>query len=385
VKYAHLVWAALRRKPTRTILTALSIITAFFLFGILQGVNVGITKLVMGARETHLLVLSRMGMATPLPVAHAARIEKVPGVAAAAPTVMMFGTYQGPRNSVLVAGTDVLPFFRVNAGLMSATPEDIAKVVRTRTGALVGKSLAKTRGWKVGDRIPIHALNMRKADGSGDWVFDIVGYYDNVQPDTSMWLVANYDYLNEPRGDGRNTVFDIAVAVTDPAQIGTVAQAIDDLFANSSNQTLTRSERDFLETTLNQVGDINFIVTGILAAVMFTLLFLTANTMAQSVRERIPEMAVLKTIGFTDASVQWLVLAEALVLCVITALIGLALAAAVLPLVSNSPGLGIAAMHIPSPVFGAGTAAAVVVALISGLPLALKARRLEIAAALAGR
>jgi putative ABC transport system permease protein len=385
VKYAHLVWAALRRKPTRTILTALSIITAFFLFGMLQGVNAGITKLAQGARETHLLVFSRMGMATPLPMAHAARIEKVPGVAAVAPTIMMFGTYQGPRNTVLVAGTDVLPFFRVNDGLMSATPADIAKVMRTRTGALVGKSLARTRGWKVGDRIPIHAVNIRKADGSSDWVFDIVGYYDNVQPDTSMWLVANYDYLNEPRGDGRNTVFDIAVAVTDPAQIGTVAQAIDDLFANSSNQTRTSSERDFIEATLNQVGDINFLVTGILAAVMFTLLFLTANTMAQSVRERIPEMAVLKTVGFTDANVQWLVLAEALLLCVTTAIIGLALAAAVLPLVSNSPGLGIAAMHIPSPVFGAGTAAAVVVALISGLPLARKARRLEIATALSAR
>jgi putative ABC transport system permease protein len=148
---------------------------------------------------------------------------------------------------------------------------------------------------------------------------------------------------------------------------------------------LTRSERGFIEATLNQVGDINFVVTGILAAVMFTLLFLTANTMAQSVRERIPELAVLKTVGFTDASVQWLVLGEALLLCAPTALLGLALAAAVLPLVSNSPGLGIAAMHIPSPVFGAGTAAAVVVALISGLPLARKARRLEIAAALAGR
>jgi len=385
VKFAHLVWSALRRKPTRTILTALSIVTAFFLFGMLQGINVGITKLAEGARETHLIVFSRMGMATPLPVAHVARIEKVPGVADVAASTMMFGTFQGPRNTVLVAGSDVPALFRVNRGLMSATPEDIAKVRRTRTGALVGEALAKMRGWKVGDRVPIHALNMKKADGTSDWVFDIVGYYGRDQPDTSMWLVANYDYINEARGDGRNTVFSISVAVTDPAQLGTVAQAIDDLFANSPNQTLTRSERAFLESTLDQVGDINFLVTGILAAVMFTLLFLTANTMAQSVRERIPEMAVLKTVGFTDRQVQGLVLAEALLLCVTTGLIGLALAAAVLPLVSNSPGLGIAAMHIPSPVFGAGTAAAVVVALISGLPLARKARRLEIAAALAGR
>src|ERR1044071_8465907 len=192
-----------------------------------------------------------MGMATPLPMAHAAVIEKVPGVSGVAPTVMVFGTYQGPRTTVLVAGTDVPALFSVNRGMMSATPADIAKIVRTRTGALVGKSLAKTRGWKVGDRIPIHALNVRKADGSSDWTFDIVGYYENTQPDTSMWLVANYDYINEPRGDGRNTVFDIGVAVSNPAQIGTVAQAIDDLFANSPNQTLTRSERDFIEATLN--------------------------------------------------------------------------------------------------------------------------------------
>jgi putative ABC transport system permease protein len=180
-------------------------------------------------------------------------------------------------------------------------------------------------------------------------------------------------------------VFEIVVSLTDPARTAQVAQAIDDLFANSPNQTVTQTERDYIESLLSQVGDINFLVNGIVGAVLFALLFLTANTMAQSVRERIPELAVLKTLGFTDNAVQWLVLTEALLLCVGAAVAGLVAAIAVLPLISNRPGLGIAAMHVPHSVFGAGAVFALWVALISGVPLARKARRLDIAAALAGR
>jgi putative ABC transport system permease protein len=157
------------------------------------------------------------------------------------------------------------------------------------------------------------------------------------------------------------------------------------LFANSPDQTITQNEKDFIQGLLRQVGDISFLVNSIVGAVLFTLLFLTANTMAQSVRERVPELAVLKTVGFTDAGVQWLVLIEALILSLIAAALGLGLASLVLPAVSSMPQLGVGAMHVPRNVVGYGLAAAAVLALASGLPPAQRARRLQVATALSGR
>jgi putative ABC transport system permease protein len=385
VKYAYLVWSALRRKPTRTLLTSLSIATAFLLFGVLQGVNVGIQKLMDSSRADHLVVMSRINMGLPLPVAHVARISAVAGVKEATGVVMLFGTYQQPRNVVPVVGADIAAMFRVYSEIMWAPADQVAAAIRLRSGVIVGRALAEQRGWKIGDRVPIRALNMKKADGSADWVFDIVGLYDRDYPETAMWMVANYDYINEPRGAGKDTLFEVIVGVVDPARTAQVAQAIDELFANSPNQTLTQTEKDFFEEILRQVGDINFVVNTIVGAVLFTLLFLTANTMAQSVRERLPELAVLKTFGFTDSAVQWLVLAESLLLCVGAALLGLVASVLVLPVISNRPGLGLAAMHVPRSVFLAGTIVAIGVALASGVPLARKARQLDIAAALSGR
>lgn len=385
MKYAHLLWAALRRKPTRTVLTALSIFVAFFLFGVLQGVNVGIGKLMESSRADHLLVMSRVNMGAPIPRAHAGQVAAVPGVKEVAGATVMVGSNQQPRNVVMTIATDIPTLFRVYKEVMWAPADQIAAATRLRSGAIVGREIARQRGWKIGDRVPIRSFNVKKTDGTSDWVFDIVGIYDRDVPDTSMWIVANYDYINEPRGPGKDTLFEIIVSVTDPSRATQVAQAIDELFANSSNQTLTQTEKDFLDQILRQVGDIGFMVNTIVGAVLFALLFLTANTMAQSVRERMPELAVLKTIGFTDAAVQWLVLAEAGALCLIAATLGLAGAVAVLPLVTNNPGLGIGAMRVPGSVFGAGTVVALIVALVSGLPLARKARRLDIATALSGR
>jgi putative ABC transport system permease protein len=369
----------------RTLLTSLSIFVAFFLFGVLQGVNVGMAKLLESARPDHLVVMSRINMGAPLPRAHAARVAAVPGVKDVAAVTMLFGSYQAPRNVVLTVATDIPTLFRVYKEIMWAPPEQIAAATRMRSGVIVGRALARQKGWKIGDRIPVRAFNVRKADGSADYVFDIVGLYDRDQPETAIWLVANYDYINESRGEGKDTLFELIVSVDDPTRTTQIAQAIDDLFANSPNQTLTQTEKDFLEQTVRQIGDIDFLVNAIVGAVLFTLLFLTANTMAQSVRERVPELAVLKTLGFTDATVQGLVLAEALALCGIAAVLGLAASMVVLPVVTNAPGLGLAAMHVPGSVFGAGAVVAILVALISGVPLARKARGLDIASALSGR
>ncbi len=387
MKYLPLVWAALRRRPARTLLTVFSIVTAFFLFGVLQGINVGINQAMNLASVSHLVVMSRVSLSAPMPLAHAARIRAIPGVTDVAPFNFMIGTWQDPKNPVVVIGTDVATLFRIS-GEMKIDPAQVEAAGRTRTGVIVGESTLKQQGWKVGDRIPVHALNMVRTDGGSDWVFDIVGAYTLSQPEWATRIFASYDYLNEGRSQGKNQSVQFYVGIKDPAKSAAISQAIDDSFANSPDQTQTANEKDFTQSILRQVGDINFLVNGIVGAVIFTLMFLTANTMSQSVRERVPELAVLKTLGFTDNGVQWLVLVEALVLTLASAAIGVALAEVVLPWLTSGPRLsaqGIGTMHVPHVVFGAALGVAVLLALISGIPPATRARRLNIVAALSGR
>lgn len=385
MRYLYLVWAALRRRPVRTFLTLLSVTTAFFLFGVLQGINSGIDGMYKLLNTAHLDVMSRVSLNDPLPMSHMSRIAAIPGVQHVTPLTALVGTYQRPTDIQVVLGVDVDALAKIYENL-HVEPQALAAMRRTRTGAIVGRSLANKEGWKIGDRIPIHSFNVTKKDGSSDWVFDIVGYYDMDQPEWATRFWANFDYINEGRAAGKDTVIQFLVGISDGGQSARVSQAIDDAFANSPNQTTTQNEKDYVESLMRQIGDISFLVNGVVGAVLFTLLFLTSNTMAQSVRERVPELAVLKTLGFSDSSVQWLVLAESLTLSVLAALLGLGIASLVLPRVTSLlSSQGIGPMHLGPLVVGAGVATAVLLALVSGLLPARRARRLDIVAALAGR
>jgi putative ABC transport system permease protein len=386
VKYLPLVWAALRRKPARTLLTCFSIVTAFFLFGTLEGINVGIANVVKLTSVSHLIVQSRMNQGAAMPLAHQVQIESVPGVTAVAPFTIVIGTYQQPSNPMIIIGTNFDAMLKISTDLMVA-PAQVAAMRRTRNGVIVGVTTMKQYGWKVGDRVPVRGISP-KADGSSDWQFDIVGTYTLQQPDWATRIFANYDFVNEALSTGKNQSVLFYVGIRDPAKSAAISQAIDDRFANSPDQTNTANEKDSIETTLGQIGNINFLVNGVCGAVLFTLLFLTSNTIAQSVRERTAELAVLKTLGFTDAGVQWQVLAEALTLAMVAAALGVALSSWVLPWMTSGPTLssqGIGAMHVPNLVYAAAALIALLLALISGVPPAARARRLNIVAALSGR
>ncbi|HXR90825.1 MAG TPA: ABC transporter permease [Steroidobacteraceae bacterium] len=385
MKYLYLVWAALRRKPVRTFLTLLSVTTAFFLFGVLQGINLGIEGVFKMLNTAHLRVMSRVNMNDPMPISHARRMAAIPGVAHVTGLTVVFGSYQQPRNIQIALAVDIDETFQIYE-TMKVQPQVLAAMRRTRSGAIVGRALARKYGWKVGDRIPIHAFNVTRKDGSADWVFDIVGFYDMEQSEWASNMWVHYDYVNEARGAGKDTAMQFMVGINDARQAAKISQAIDDAFANSPAQTTTQNEKDFVESLLRQIGDISFLVNGIVGAVLFTLLFLTANTMAQSVRERIPELAVLKTVGFSDNTVQWLVLAESLALSILAALLGLGIAALVLPaMTSVLQAQGGGAMHVRPLVVAVGAGVAVLLAIVSGILPARRARRLDIVAALAGR
>jgi putative ABC transport system permease protein len=378
MKFLPLIWSGIWRKPGRAILIFLQVSVAFTLFGVLQGLKSGVEHVINQARADLLLVHGSLSMADPLPLNLLEQIKSIPGVKVVVPVELFMAVYQDPGNKLGVVA------IRPDEGWVSAftftiAPEYVAALRRTRTGAIIREGLTKKYGWKVGDHIPLMST-LAQSNGSTDWGFDVVGTYtDSDVGGGRETLLINYDYFDEARLAGRGTVNHFNVAIADPRLAVSVADAIDRRFANSANETRTESLRELAQLEMQSIGDLNFLIRAILSAVLVALLFATATMMMQSIRERTPELAVLKTVGFTDSRVFALVLIEALVVCVAAAALGLALATQVFPFASRIvPGLS-----MPGVIVVVGLACGVLVALISAAVPALLAARLQVATALA--
>jgi putative ABC transport system permease protein len=318
-----LVRAELWRKPERTIFTVASLAVGFLLFGVLQGVNTAFSAAVSRTEADRLLIDSRFD--APLPLAYAERIEKVPGVTQVTWTHFLFGYYQDPGNTVIILTTSPERFFQVR-NEAKASAAVIERLAHTRTGLVVMTSLAQKYGWKVGDHVSVISAVPRK-DGGNTWTFDIVGLF-TVPSNAGQvpYAIANYEYFDEARADDRGTVGRFVIRIADPRRASAVARSIDTVFANSSVPTLTQVESEFAARSLATIGDVGTLTQAVIIAVCFAMLFLTASVVLQSVRERTPELAVLKTLGYSDRRVLLLVELEALALCRCGAVIGLGLA-----------------------------------------------------------
>lgn len=381
MKYFRLVWAGLWRKKARTILTMLSIVVAFLLFGLLQGINQGFNQVIEDLNVNRLYTSAKTNMVDGLPISYMARIQSVPGVEHVSHWTYFGGYFREAKNAIPAFATEPEALFAIYREI-KIDPEYIAAMKRTRTGALVSEPLAKQYGWKIGDRIPLGTSIWTNKEGSNTWYFDVVGTFDVSAYGLGFpSFFINYDYYDEAKAFGHGVVHYYMVGIDDPRNATQVAKAIDAQFENSMNETRTQTESGLAQQNLKQIGDINFIVNAIVGAVLFTLLFLTANTMMQSVRERTPELAVLKTLGFSDGKVLALVLVEAFLLCVFAALIGLGIATLIFPSLKALIG----DLPMPLIVIMMGVGMALVLALVSGLPPAIRAQRLKIVDALAGR
>ena len=382
MKYSVLVWAGLWRKKARTILTMLSVVVAFLLFGLLQGINQGMNHVFQSLNVDRLYVQSRISMSDGLPLAYLNQIQSVPGVRAVTHWSYFGGYYQNVQNSLPVFAIDASTQFAVYPKIK--IPDDrIAAMQRTRTGAIVSAEIAAQYRWKVGDKIPLQTSIWTKKDGSDTYPVDLVGIMDISAYNAGSFpaFYINYDYLDEARAFGNGSVLYYIVSIDDPRRGSEIAAAIDAKFANSSNETTTQTEQVFAQSQIKQVGDIGLIANSIVGAALFTLLFLTGNTMMQSVRERIPELAVLKTLGFSDRTVLSLILFEAAFLCVVGGLIGLALARIAFLMMGSLFG----ALSPSATVLETGLGIAVLLAVVSGLPPAWRSTRINIVDALAGR
>jgi putative ABC transport system permease protein len=383
MKYFALIWAGLWRKRTRTVFTMLSVVVAFLLFGLLQGINQGFNTVLANLNVDRLYVSAKTNMTDGLPISYVNRIRGVPGVRAVSYWTYFGGYYQNARQPIPAFATDPEPLFRVYKEI-KIKPEYIEAMAKTRTGVLISDALAKQYHWKVGDRIPIGTSIWTTKQGSSTWPFDVVGTFDTSTYGAGFpSFYLNQSYFKEASAFGGDTVHYYLVGIQDPRQATRISKEIDALFENSSNETRTQTESALAQMQLKQIGDINFIANAIVGAVLFTLLFLTANTMMQSVSERTAELAVLKTLGFSDGKVLTLVLIEALLLCVFAAAVGLGLAS--LAFTSGLLRQVFGDFTMPVMVMTTGAGVALLLAFISGFPPAWRAKQLNIVDALAGR
>jgi putative ABC transport system permease protein len=380
MKYLPLVWAGIWRKTSRAILMLLQIASAFLLFGLLQGLNSGIKQAIAKTHSDRLYVGSSVSLGVPVPISLLPQIRAVPGVKYATPLVQFPAMYQRQGQGIPMTGVDAEAFF----GMFSdyTVPKAAVEALKNnRTGAILGSIPAKRYNLKVGDRLTLQSQVPRK-DGTNAWVFDIVGIYDvPAQPNGANAAVVNFDYINEARLADRDTSLLYIALAESVAKAPAIARAIDAKFANSTYETRTQSEGDLVSTQLQRIADIDLIVGGIIGAVFFALLLATGALMMQSVRERVPELAVLKTLGFSDQLVMTLILIEGILFCVFSALVGLGLAAVILPMARSVIGLS----SMPLVVFAAGVGFAVALAVIGGSVPAWRGLRLQVAEALAGR
>jgi putative ABC transport system permease protein len=388
MKYFHLVWAALFRRKTRTLFTLLSVLAAFLLFGLLDCVRMAFANAGGSiAGVDRLVTFSKLSFTMALPKSLLPRIQAVPGVAEVSYANWFGGVYQEPKN--FFANEAIAPNF-LDLYPEWVMPADQRKAFKeTRTGAIVGESLAKKFGWKLGDKIPLQATIFPRKDGSNTWDFDLVGIYHVRDPKLKSQenvMFFNWDYFYEANqfSVGANVGW-YAIKLADRSRGDAVAQAIDRLSADSDHETKTQSEQSFTTALVSQFANIGLIVGAIMGAVFFTLVLLTGNTMAQAVRERVPELAVLKTIGFSNQSILGLVLAESVLLLLLGGALGVALSGVVVDAARANLGDSLPLAPLDASIWLRALGLMVLIGLIVGALPAVRGMRLRIVDALSGR
>ena len=379
MKFRRLIFANLFRKKIRLTLTVGSFAIALVLFTFLAVVKSAFNRGIDIAGADRLIVVDRVGLMNLMPISYADKIAAIPGVKAVTHDHWFGGVYQDEKNFFPQFVIDVenhrkvYPEFKV--------PDDQwNNFVKDRQGAIAGARLAERFHWKVGDRIPIKTTLY----GGATWEFNLDGIYHTDKPDGDMgqfWLQWKYFDETVPSVI-KSTAGWYILKLDSPDDAVRVAKAIDDKFANSSHETKTETESAFAAGFAKQFGNIEFLILTIGSVVFFTLLLVTGNTMAISVRERISELGVLKAIGFTDRSVLFLVLSESLVIAFIGGLLGLVLAWGAIPGISAALAGLLPPLFLSKPLLAMGLVFALFVGAASGLLPGIGAMRMRVVNAL---
>ena len=387
MKFLPLLWSSLLRRKLRTVFTLLSIAVAFTLFGVLMATRTAFSAGVTVAGAERLVMLDKVSMVNALPLRYRAQIASVPGVAGVTHGNWFGGIYQDPKNVFATIAVEPESWLRIHPEFV-VSPSQQQAWLADRTGAMVGVETARRFNWRLGDRVPLQGTIYRRPDGR-PWEFTIDAIYDSPEgvADRTQFFI-HQTYLNEtlaPGAYGRDEVTYFVVKVADPRESEQVAGRLDALFAGSSPQTKTATEKAFVSSFANQIGDIGAIMLAIAGAVLFTILIVTGNTMAEATRERTSELAVLKTLGFSDGKIVALVLAESCLIALSGGSLGLGLAIAGITAIGDPTRGMLPPIHLPAGEIVRGVGFIVMLGVMAGLLPALQARRLRIVDALRRR
>jgi putative ABC transport system permease protein len=384
MKYLPLVWAAVMRKPARAILTLLSVMLAFTLFGLTIGMNATFAKVQEDAREDRIFVFARFGGL--VPVALARQIESMPGVEKVASSSFVAGYIQDPKNRVFANMMDEnIPKVMTEWPI---TSQQWQMIRDDRQGILVSKMQADRWHLKVGDTFVIASPMVRKLDGSASWTFKVEAITPDINYMSQGYMFGNFDYMDKARTlSDQSKTGQFRVKVKDPSKTADIAQQIESKFANSNVPLASLTEKVAFDVASGTGMDIAAVDRDVALAGMFMVLFLTANGLAQAVRERFAEFATLKTLGFSDTGVIALVFAEAAIPCLLGAGLGIGLAAIISNVMPRflPPGQGLPIPTMTVMVFVWAFLCAALVAFISSALPALRLKQMDIATALSGR
>jgi putative ABC transport system permease protein len=384
MKFLPLVLRNLLRRKVRTIFTVLSILIAFLLFGVLMAIRAAFSMGIDIAGADRLMVIHRVSIIQPLPSSYGAKIRSTPGVTDITHANWFGGYYQEPTNFLANMAVEPESWLRIYPEFQ--VPEEQKQAwFKDRTGAIVGIDTARKYNWKVGDRVPLISPIYRKPDGS-PWEFTIDGIYDATAPGVDKTqFFFHYDYMNETLRAAKAGFSDIigwyVFKVADPSTADQLAKRVDAMFENSSAETKTATEKVFTAEWAKQVGDIGSIMIAISAVVMGFILFVAGNAMAQSIRERINELGVLKTLGYQDGRILAIVLLESFTLAAIGGGLGLLLAWVIIAQGDPTGGF-LPIFHFPTRDLIFGIALVALLGLGTGLLPAVQASRLKIVDAL---
>ncbi len=382
MKYLPLIWKSLWRRKIRTLFTLACVVIAFVLFGLLMTIRTAFSGGVALAGVDRLVLIHRVSLIMPLPVSYKGRIESVPGVTAVTHNSWFGGVYQDPQNFFAQIALEPETYFGMYPEF-KLPPEQMKAWLEDRQGAVVGRDLATRFNWKIGDRIPIRATIWQPKSGTGGtWEFNIVGIYEGDRGVDKTNFFFRYDYLDENRQNGAGLVGWYIVKVADPGRSVELAAKFDEMFANSDSETKTTTEKGFVDSFAKQIGDIGSMMIWILSAVLFSMLLVVANTVAQSVRERTSELAVLKTLGFSNVAILALVLVESMFIALLGGAIGLGLAVVVTRGLASAVAAYLPSFFLPTGDIVTGVWLMATLGLLAGLLPAVAAMQLRITDAL---
>ena len=382
MKYLSYLYKSTFRHSAIIVFTVLSIMLAFLLFGVLQGVDRAVKSAIDGAHVDRIHIVSAVNGFDPLPLSHLNKIQHVKGISNVSYIAFFGGYYQDPRNTLDTIAIEPKPYFQLRRDL-SVSPGAIGRMSEIRFAAIAGKGLAKKHNWKIGDRVPIVATVWPMRDGSMDWAFEIVGRNENSANESqNNGLLINYEFLDENRFEGaRGYVSRFIASLKDETSYNAVREQIDSMFNHSSHATKTQNEFEYAQSVVRQIGNAGFLITSITVTVFVTLLLLTFANSMQSFRARIPVIATLKSIGFNDKAVFLLIVGEVMLLYLIGSILGTLLAIVLFPVFE--PYIG--SISMPLSAITTAILIAMGMALMTSIVPAVAASRLSIVTALAIR